>query len=76
MSQKEVVPISYVNGTTTHETPAPPIATVPNETDAALAAIPSTIPIDEVRRKLLEPFDPGEIKWRVTATSKVQTKHG
>ena len=66
----------YVNGTTTHEATAPPIATAPNGTDAALAATPSTIQIDEVRRKLLEPFDPGEIKWRVTATSKVQTKRG
>jgi hypothetical protein len=68
--------MSYVNGTTTHETPAPPIATAPNGSDAVLAATPSTIQLDEVRRKLLEPFDPGEIKWRVTATSKVQTKHG
>lgn len=66
----------YVNGTTTHETPAPPFATAPNGTDAALAATPSTIQIDEVRRKLLEPFDPGEIKWRVTTTSKVHTKRG
>lgn len=66
----------YVNGTTTHETPAPPIATAPNGSDATLAATPSTIQLDEVRRKLLEPFDPGEIKWRVTATSKVQTKRG
>jgi hypothetical protein len=68
--------MSYVNGTTTHETPAPPIATAPNGSDAARAATPSTIQLDEVRRKLLEPFDPGEIKWRVTATSKVQTKRG
>jgi hypothetical protein len=66
----------YVNGTTTHETPAPPIATAPNGSDAVLAATPSTIQLDEVRRKLLEPFDPGEIKWRVTATSKAHTKHG
>lgn len=66
----------YVNGTIVHETTAPPIATAPNGSDAAQAATPSTIQIDEVRRKLLEPFDPGEIKWRVTATSKLQSKHG
>jgi hypothetical protein len=30
----------------------------------------------EVHKKLVEPFDPGEIKWRVTATTKVQHKGG
>ena len=29
-----------------------------------------------IREQLSEPFDPGEIKWRVTATSTQQTKHG
>jgi hypothetical protein len=30
----------------------------------------------EIRERLAEPFDPGEIKWRVIATSTKQTKHG
>jgi hypothetical protein len=32
--------------------------------------------LKEIHRQLAEPFDPGEIKWRVTATSTQQTKHG
>jgi hypothetical protein len=38
--------MNYVNGTTTHESTAPPIATAPSETDSASAATPSTIRID------------------------------
>jgi len=30
----------------------------------------------KIRELLSEPFDPSEIKWRVTATSTNQTKHG
>src|SRR5947207_165357 len=30
--------------------------------------------LQEIRESLHEPFDPGEIKWRVTATSTNQTK--
>jgi hypothetical protein len=30
----------------------------------------------EIKQRLIEPFDPEEIKWRVTATSTIQTKHG
>jgi hypothetical protein len=32
--------------------------------------------LNKIRELLNEPFDPGEIKWRVTATSTQQTKHG
>ena len=32
--------------------------------------------LKKIREQLSEPFDPGEIKWRVTATSTQQTKHG
>src|SRR5437667_7749343 len=32
--------------------------------------------LQKIRELLSEPFDPGEIKWRVTATSTNQTKHG
>ena len=30
----------------------------------------------EIKQRLIEPFDPEEIKWRVTATSTIQTKRG
>ncbi len=30
----------------------------------------------EIKEQLNEPFHPDEIKWRVTATSTIQTKHG
>src|SRR6266436_3485368 len=32
--------------------------------------------LEKIRELLSEPFDPGEIKWRVTATSTYQSKHG
>ena len=32
--------------------------------------------LQKIRDLLNEPFDPGEIKWRVTATSTYQGKHG
>src|SRR5262245_39378141 len=32
--------------------------------------------LNKIRELLSEPFDPEEIKWRVTATSTQQTKHG
>jgi hypothetical protein len=32
--------------------------------------------IEEIRIQLLDPFDPAEIKWRVTATSSQQGKNG
>jgi hypothetical protein len=32
--------------------------------------------LQKIRERLIEPFDPSEIKWRVTATSTNRTKHG
>jgi hypothetical protein len=32
--------------------------------------------LEDIRKRLAEPFDPGEIKWLVTATSIKQTKQG
>jgi hypothetical protein len=32
--------------------------------------------LQDIKQQLIEPFDPAEIKWRVTATSTQQTKHG
>ncbi len=66
---------SYVNGTTSHENSVPP---------AASTALPANLvhhPLDanrtqQIREQMAEPFDPGEIKWRVTATSTQQTRNG
>jgi hypothetical protein len=64
------------NGTATHDMPQPAAT-------AAIAASNSH-PVDQmsperlqkIRELLTEPFDPGEIKWRVTATSTNQGNHG
>ena len=67
----------YVNGTAgTEQKTAPPIATALNERSGVAHSEFTPERIQEVRTKLLEPFDPGEIKWRVTATSTQQSKHG
>src|SRR5437867_12167411 len=36
----------------------------------------SPVRLQKIRELLSEPFDSGEIKWRVTATSTHQGKHG
>src|SRR5437867_5177728 len=36
----------------------------------------SPVRLQKIRELLTEPFDSGEIKWRVTATSTYQSKHG
>ena len=63
----------YVNGTAgTQDNSAPPIATAPGM-DGMVAHIGFTpARIEEIRNQLLDPFDPAEIKWRVTATSSQQ----
>ena len=65
----------YVNGTAgTQDDSAPPIATAPGM-DGKVAHIGFTpARIEEIRNQLLDPFDPAEIKWRVTATSSQQSK--
>src|SRR5260221_10007401 len=64
----------YVNGTPgTQDNSAPPIATAPG-TDGMVAHIGFTSArIEEIRIQLLDPFDPAEIKWRVTETTKQQS---
>jgi hypothetical protein len=67
--------MAHVNGTVTHDITARP--------NAALAESPNNHGIQisperlkEVRDLLAAAFDPAEIKWRVTATSTQQTRHG
>lgn len=67
--------MAYMNGATESATASPP-ATAPNlETNAHGAQFPPER-LKEIHGQLAEPFDPGEIKWRVTATSTSQTKQG
>ncbi len=67
--------MAHVNGTATHDITARP--------DAAWAESPNNHGIQisperlkEVRELLAAAFDPAEIKWRITATSTQQTRHG
>lgn len=67
----------YVNGTAgTQENSAPPIATAPGMDGTVARNGFTPARIEEIRTQLLDPFDPGEIKWRVTATSSQQSKNG
>ena len=68
--------MSYVNGAVMHEQPVPPIATVPKLESAERVDVSTTARVEEIRKQLLEPFDPSEIRWRVTATSTQQSKSG
>lgn len=64
----------HVNGVVSHEPPVPPIATALTETQQQNPI--SAARMQQIREQMAEPFDPGEIKWRVTATSTQQTKKG
>lgn len=68
--------MAYVNGVTSDHT-APNAAAAVVVTDDAKQVVPMPPErLQKIRELLSEPFDPGEIKWRVTATSTQQTKHG
>ncbi len=67
--------MTYVNGVTSHE-PSPPAALAPDGGENNQVVSMSPERWKNIREQLSEPFDPGEIKWRVTATSTQQTKHG
>ena len=67
--------MTYVNGVTSHE-PSPPAALAPDGGENNQVVSMSPERWRYIREQLSEPFDPGEIKWRVTATSTQQTKHG
>jgi hypothetical protein len=59
-----------------HEPPACiPITMVPTDDHNPPGSI-SSERFEKIRDRLNEPFDPIEIKWRVTATSTRQAKHG
>lgn len=67
----------YVNGTAgTQDNSAPPIATVPGMDGMVAHNGFTPTRIEEIRIQLLDPFDPAEIKWRVTATSSQQSRNG
>lgn len=67
----------YVNGAAgTHDNSAPPIATVPGMDGVVAPSGFTPARIEEIRTQLLDPFDPSEIKWRVTATSTQQNRNG
>ena len=67
--------MAYVNGATHHESSPSETAAVVNCGDNQPVPVPPER-LQKIRELLSEPFDPGEIKWRVTATSTQQTKHG
>ena len=68
--------MAYVNGANRHET-SPPLA-MPTGVAGDYRQTTSVPPerLQKIRELLSEPFDSGEIKWRVTATSTLQTKRG
>lgn len=68
--------MAHVNGTATYESLSPPIIPVASENGRGPGEHLTPERIAEIRERLAEPFDPGAIKWRVTATSTKQTKQG
>ena len=67
----------YVNGAAvSQDNSAPPIATAPGMDGMVAHNGFTPARIEEIRIQLLDPFDPAEIKWRVTATSSQQGKNG
>ena len=68
--------MAHVNGAAIHESLSPPTIPVASENGRAHGGHLTPERIAEIRELLGEPFDPAEIKWRVTATSTQQTKRG
>jgi len=66
--------MAHLNGAATYE--SPPTTASPNENGGGSDNKFTLEMLTDIRERLAEPFDPGEIKWRVTATSTKQTKHG
>jgi hypothetical protein len=66
----------HVNGGATDDSLPPPAvrAQAENANGHAVEVTPERL--QEIKDRLGEPFDPAEIKWRVTATSTQQTRHG
>jgi hypothetical protein len=63
-----------VNGAATYE--SPPAISMPGGGAGRFDGNFGSERLADIRDRLAEPFDPGEIKWRVTATSTKQTKQG
>jgi len=60
----------------THELPQSMPITMMQQGDSNEVVPTSADRFERIRDRLTEPFDPSEIKWRVTATSTRQGKHG
>jgi hypothetical protein len=60
----------------THESPLPAVIATIAASDNGKGLHVSPERLQNIRELLNEPFDPSEIKWRVTATSTHQGKHG
>src|SRR5437899_1423524 len=67
--------VNGANGAESHDSSQSVIAGVAADDNGQLDQT-SPARLEKIREQLSEPFDPGEIKWRVTATSTYQTKHG
>lgn len=67
--------MAHVNGAASQDSPASAASAPVVGSDMGVMTT-SPARLHEIRELLSEPFDPGEIKWRVTATSTQQTKHG
>ena len=66
--------MSYVNGSGRESSLSEGVAAVAANGNHSAQASPERL--NKIRDLLNEPFDPSEIKWRVTATSLQRTKHG
>jgi hypothetical protein len=66
--------MSYVNGSGRESPVSESVAAVAANGNHSAQVSPEHL--SKIRERLSEPFDPSEIKWRVTATSTQQTKHG
>ncbi len=67
--------MAYLNGATTHQMQQSSVAAARKAEGGSHDSF-TVERIEMVRKQLLEPFGPDEIKWRVTATSTQQTKQG
>ena len=67
--------VNGANGAESHDSSQPVVASIAGSDNRQLDQM-SPERLQKIREQLSEPFDPGEIKWRVTATSTYQTKHG
>src|SRR5438128_10527699 len=69
--RKETRSMASGNGANgaTHESPLPAVIATIAASDNGHGALSSPAQLQNIRELLCEPFDPSDIKWRVTATS-------